>query len=155
MNYGGQALSATMMFGPEVFIPATIAATALGFALGKQAEDERSLRAEIDKNHSTMEAFRSTLGPTGDAVSTLGLHVKTLQDLKFTSPIASTDKFTEKVNNLSEAFANGSDQSKALIAELKDLPKAQRDAALQTQGAGVLMGGGTKEDYLATMAHNL
>jgi len=152
LNYGAQALGATMMFGPEVFIPATIAATALGYALGKQAEDERNLRTEIDKSHQKMENFRATLGPSGDAVAQLGLHIKTINDIKFTGVTTSTDEFRQKVDHLADAFSNGSEASQRLIQQLKELPKAQQDMALGVQAGGVLQGGGTRQDALATAA---
>lgn len=143
MNYGGQALSATMMFGPEVAIPATLAAVAFGAALGKEAEQQRAVTTAVNNVITSHQAFRDSLSVSQTTLDAFGLHAKSLSDIKFSGLAGETDQMTQKINELANAMQNG---QKATVDFMKNANPKDQQKAIQDQYLSVIMAGGKAAD---------
>jgi len=152
LSYGANAFGALSMFGPEVALPAAAAATAVGFALGKEEEAQRAVETSVNDVIKAHAGFRESLGGSSDIMNSLGLQAKSLTSMNFAGAADKTGQMTQKINELADAMANGSEQSKSMISYIKNAGPEGQKQAIKDQYDAVLKAGGTREDAAAAAA---
>jgi TP901 family phage tail tape measure protein len=146
LSYGSTTLGATAMFGPEVFIPATIAAAGFGAAMGNRAEQDRQLTDQMNKSHDAAMGLASQFSSTGEAMQQFGLNMQTVSSIKFGSSTQETEAYAKAIDQLTTAMHDSQDvTTQQLITYLKNATPQEQAAALKNQYLAIIGNKGTTE----------
>jgi len=132
------------MFGPYGMAAGLIGGAIIGGIKGKQEEQERQMANAINSSIAASKKYIATMTGSQDVLNTVGLSFSKTKSI-FSGMGGVTDKFRTAVDNLAQAFANGTDATKNLIESLKGGTPEQQKGNLKVQYDNILMAGGTLE----------